>query len=66
MAKERGAKKPREQIAVRLLPEEIERVEALRARLSTPWHEATRSDALRAVILRGLAAMENEEQEPPG
>ena len=46
----------KEHVAVRLSAEEIEQVDAVGARLSTPWLAATRSDSLRAVIQRGLAA----------
>jgi hypothetical protein len=36
----------------------LERVDALKDVLSTPWHEATRSDILRALILSGLEQFE--------
>jgi len=53
-------KKAGEHVAVRLEAEDIARVEALRARLGTAWHQATRSDVLRAAILKGLEVIENE------
>jgi hypothetical protein len=54
-------------VAVRLKPEEVARIDAQIPRLSEPWREAKRSDVLRLVILKGLAAMEKEEREgkPP-
>ncbi|MFT3769633.1 MAG: hypothetical protein QM820_29710 [Minicystis sp.] len=55
---------PKEHVAVRLNAQEIARIEALRSRLSEPWRQATRSDVLRAAILKGLEALE-EERTPP-
>ncbi len=43
-------------MAVRLEAEEIERIDAVAVAISQPWHKATRSDALRALFLKGLAA----------
>ncbi len=40
--------------SVRLEPEILERVDALIPQLSTARHPATRSDAMRALILGGL------------
>ena len=51
---------PKEHVAVRLDNETLSRVDALAEVLSTPWHEATRSDVLRAVILAGLEGLEKE------
>jgi hypothetical protein len=41
-------------LAVRLAPEIMARIDALLSFYSEPWHAATRSDAVRAVILAGL------------
>jgi hypothetical protein len=40
-------------VSVRLDPEQVAQVDALIPVLSTPWHGATRSDALRAVVIHG-------------
>jgi hypothetical protein len=45
-------------LAVRLKPDEIDRIKAVQGELSTEWHPATISDALRALILAGLAVYE--------
>jgi hypothetical protein len=45
-------------VAVRLDPETVARVDALLPGLSSPWHVAKRSDALRALILAGLDTVE--------
>jgi hypothetical protein len=50
-------------VAVRLKPAELARLDAQARRLSTSWRDATRSDALRAAILKGLALMEKEAEE---
>jgi len=50
----------KDHVAVRLDNPTLTRVDALKGVLSTPWHEATRSDILRAVILAGLESMEEE------
>jgi hypothetical protein len=44
-------------VAVRLDPEQVTQVDALIPVLSTPWHPATRSDALRAVVIHGLKTL---------
>jgi hypothetical protein len=40
-------------VAVRLDPHQVAQVDALIPVLSTPWHGATRSDVLRAVVIHG-------------
>jgi hypothetical protein len=45
-------------VAVRLDEETIARIDALVPGLSSAWHTAKRSDALRAVILAGLDTIE--------
>jgi hypothetical protein len=50
-------------IAVRIDTETVARVDALVPGLSSAWHRAKRSDALRYLILAGLAAVEA--QVPP-
>lgn len=45
---------------MRLDSDTLSRVDALKDVLSTAWHEATRSDVLRAVIITGLQSMEAE------
>jgi hypothetical protein len=51
---------PKDHVAVRLDNPTLERVDALKDVLSTAWHEATRSDILRALILTGLEHLEQE------
>jgi hypothetical protein len=48
---------PKIHIGVRLDPEHVAQVDALIPALSTPWHGATRSDVLRAVVIRGLKTL---------
>jgi hypothetical protein len=55
---------PKDHVAVRLDNATLQRVDALKDFLSTPWHEATRSDILRALILTGLDQMEQEHRGP--
>jgi hypothetical protein len=51
---------PKDHVAVRLDNLTLERVDALKDVLSTAWHEATRSDILRALILTGLEQLEQQ------
>lgn len=51
---------PKDHVAVRLDTATLSRIDALKDVLTTPWHEATRSDILRAVIITGLESMEQE------
>ena len=51
---------PKDHVAVRLDNPTLERVDSLKEVLSTPWHEATRSDILRALILTGLEQLEQQ------
>jgi hypothetical protein len=44
----------RRTVDVRLDPEVLARIEALRRALSTEWHEVTRAEALRIVIRTGI------------
>ena len=53
----------KDHVAVRLDDATLSRVDALKDVLTTEWHEATRSDILRALILIGL---ERFEQKHPG
>jgi len=53
-----SASGPALHVAVRLEPAVVARIDALRDELSTDWHTAKRSDVLRAVIARGLPAVE--------
>ena len=50
----------KDHVAVRLDPATLDRVDIMREVLSTDWHEATQSDALRALILSGLKLLEKE------
>jgi predicted DNA-binding protein len=50
--------RPKQHVAVRLPPELVARLDALIPRLSTEWREATRSDVLRALLLKGLGDVE--------
>ena len=47
-------------VSVRLGTETIARVDALAPRFSSPYRPATRSDVLRALILKALADQEEE------
>ena len=49
---------PKDHVAVRLDNATLGRIDALKEVLTTPWHEATRSDILRALILTGLESLE--------
>jgi hypothetical protein len=49
---------PTYHVAVRLDEATVTRVDALCPSLSTSWHQASRSDALRAIILAGLPIVE--------
>lgn len=46
------------QIAIRVDPELLARVDALAEKMSTSWRKASRSDALRACVIAGLPAVE--------
>jgi hypothetical protein len=54
------ARKSKEHVAVRLAPDLVVKIDALTKELSTEWHKAKRSDALRLVIIRGLKAHEED------
>lgn len=47
-------------VAVRLDEETLARIDALAAKLSTEWHDATRSEALRLLIGEALARLEGD------
>lgn len=47
-------------MGVRLDKQTRDRVDGIVAALSTPWHEATVSDAVRAALLVGIEALEKE------
>jgi hypothetical protein len=53
-------------VAVRMDVKDVERLDALIPLVSQPWRTGTRSDVLRAVILRGLAELEKSGPKPPG
>jgi hypothetical protein len=44
----------KDHVAVRLDNETLARIDAIRALLDTEWRDATRSDVLRLLILKGL------------
>jgi hypothetical protein len=50
-------------IAFRVPPALADRLDRLAAELSTPWHEMKRSELARAVVERGLDALEREAAE---
>jgi hypothetical protein len=60
MGKARGGP-TRTHVSVRLANTEIDRVDALIARCSTRWHQATRSDVLRLLLIQGLESAERGE-----
>lgn len=47
------------QFAIRIDDDMLARVDALVPKLKTPWHEATRTDVLRAAIEQGLPILED-------
>jgi hypothetical protein len=51
-------------VSVRLDDPSIVRLDALLPMFGTPWRKATRSDALRAIILDGLPRFEARQNEP--
>jgi|HubBroStandDraft_6_1064221.scaffolds.fasta_scaffold703546_2 hypothetical protein len=53
-----SARKPTFHVAVRLDGPTLARVDALCPSLSTPWYQAGRSDALRALIVEALPILE--------
>jgi predicted DNA-binding protein len=57
---EHDTKTPTNHVAVRLDPEDLARLDALRARMRMPSHQATQSDVLRAAIRKGIEALEHE------
>jgi hypothetical protein len=48
----------KDHVAVRLDNETLLRIDAIRAQLDTKWRDATRSDVLRLLILKGLEHFE--------
>ncbi len=50
--------RPAAHVAVRLEADVIARIDALMEPLSTEWLRLSRSDALRAIIMRGLPLVE--------
>jgi len=52
--------RPSAQTAVRLEQDLLDRIDALAVALSTEWNRVSRSDAMRAAILRGLPELEDE------
>ena len=48
----------KDHVAVRLDNETLTRIDAIRALLDTEWRDATRSDVLRLLILKGLEHFE--------
>jgi hypothetical protein len=56
---------PTRHVAVRLDDTIMTRIDALIPSLSTPWHEATRSDALRSLVHLGLDKMKNGHETAP-
>lgn len=54
-----------EHIGARASQSLIDRLDAMAAKLSTPWHKAKRSEVMRAALERGLDALEAEASTPP-
>ncbi len=52
----------RTHVSVRFGNDEIARIDALGPAMSHPWHVATRSDILRALILKALPLIEAEQR----
>jgi hypothetical protein len=53
-------------VAVRVDDDMLAEVDALIPTLSTSWHRATRSDALRLLVIEGLAALRRKRSKPAG
>ena len=51
-----------EKVTVTISSEAVAKLDALLPELSTPTHQATRGDALRAVILKGLEIEEAQQR----
>jgi hypothetical protein len=60
-----GVRKTKEHIAVRLEPEFAAKIDAVVQELSTEWHQAKRSDALRMLLAKGLRTYEAEKAARP-
>ena len=52
------------QIAVRLEPDLLKRIDAVAPKLSTEWRQASRSDVIRALIMKALPSLEAEGDSP--
>src|SRR5262245_4100567 len=52
--------RPKDHVAVRLSPDLVTEVHALIPEMSTDWHQATISDVLRMLIIKGLHAHKQE------
>ncbi len=52
------------QIAVRLEPDLLKRIDAVAPKLSTEWRQASRSDVIRALIMKALPLLEAEGEAP--
>jgi hypothetical protein len=52
-------------VAVRVDLDTLARIDAQVPALSTPWHTAKRSDALRLLIVTGLDTIEARSKRPP-
>lgn len=58
-----GDKGPTQQIAVRLDPDVLGRLDTIATKLSRPGLALTRTDAIRIALLTGLQAIEKERQQ---
>jgi hypothetical protein len=52
------------QIAVRFERELLARIDAVAPKLSTDWRQASRSDVIRALVVKALPLFEGEGEEP--
>lgn len=60
-AKKSDGKNPTaEQVAIRLAPSILDAIEDLRLKLSRPGFEATRADAIRVALEKGIEALRKE------
>jgi hypothetical protein len=53
-------KEPKINIAARVPAPIVERLDALSSALSTEWHDASRSEVVRAALTKGIEALEAE------
>jgi hypothetical protein len=64
-AKKARVRKTMPHVAVRLEPELVAEIDAVALELATQWRRASRSDALRLLLIEGLKAHKAKRAAPP-